>query len=138
MPASGADWGRLSDDGSGHYNLDRSEGPWGKWRHLMAVRNRTDQARHSAVPMMRSRGARRTDANQAMASECREQLKLEAVLGRPRLKGQPSSRTGENSPYGMIGGIEDTSASFEARSAPRSYPTQAAQRTCLILNAIRR
>jgi hypothetical protein len=27
-------------------------------------------------------------------------------LGRPRPKGQPSSRTGENSPYGMIGGIE--------------------------------
>ena len=38
---------------------------------------------------------------------------------------QPSSRTGENSPYGMIGGIEETSASFEARSAPRSYPTPA-------------
>jgi len=30
---------------------------------------------------------------------------------------------GENPPYGMIGGIEETSASFEARSAPRSYPT---------------
>ena len=45
------------------------------------------------------------------------------MLGRPRPKGQPSSRTGENSPYGMIGGIEETSASFEARSAPRSYPT---------------
>jgi hypothetical protein len=45
------------------------------------------------------------------------------VSGRPRLKGQPSSRTGENPPYGMIGGIEETSASFEARSAPRSYPT---------------
>jgi hypothetical protein len=25
----------------------------------------------------------------------------------------------------MIGGIEETSASFEARSAPRSYPTVA-------------
>jgi hypothetical protein len=52
-------------------------------------------------------------------------LKLDAVLGRPRLKGQPSSRTGENSPYGMRGGIEETSASFEARSAPRSYPAWA-------------
>ena len=52
-------------------------------------------------------------------------LKLDAVLGRPRPKGKPSSRTGENSPYGMIGGIEETSASFEARSAPRSYPTGA-------------
>src|SRR3954449_2874765 len=45
--------------------------------------------------------------------------------GRPRLIGQPSSRTGENPPYGMSGGIEETSASFEARSAPRSYPTVA-------------
>jgi hypothetical protein len=50
-------------------------------------------------------------------------LKLDTVLGRPRLKGQPSSRIGENSPYGMIGGIEETSASSEARSAPRSHPT---------------
>ena len=32
----------------------------------------------------------------------------------------------ENPPYGMIGGIEETSASCEARSAPRSYPTVAA------------
>jgi len=39
------------------------------------------------------------------------------------LESQPSSRTGENPPYGMIGRIEETSASFEARSAPRSYPT---------------
>src|SRR4029077_911062 len=41
------------------------------------------------------------------------------------LESQPSSRTGENPPYGMIGGIVETSASFEARSAPRSYPTGA-------------
>ena len=39
------------------------------------------------------------------------------------MESQPCSRTGENSPYGMIGGIEQTSASSEARSAPRSYPT---------------
>jgi hypothetical protein len=50
-------------------------------------------------------------------------LKLNHMTGRRRLKCQPSSRTGENPPYGMIGGIEETSASFEARSAPRSYPT---------------
>jgi hypothetical protein len=41
------------------------------------------------------------------------------------VESQPCSRTGENPPYGMIGGIEETSASFEARSAPRSYPTGA-------------
>ena len=45
------------------------------------------------------------------------------MSGRRRPKCHPSSRTGENPPYGMIGGIEETSASFEARSAPRSYPT---------------
>jgi len=38
-------WGRISDDGSGHYNPNRSEGPWGMWRDpLMAVRSRTNQA----------------------------------------------------------------------------------------------
>src|SRR5258708_39024778 len=44
-------------------------------------------------------------------------------LGRHRLRCQPCSRSGENPPYGMIGGIEETSASCEARYAPRSYPT---------------
>jgi len=52
-------------------------------------------------------------------------LELSDALGRRRPKRHPSSRTGENPPYGMIGGIEETSASFEARSAPRSYPTAA-------------
>ena len=63
------------------------------------------------------------DANQTRPAHAGSRLKLADVLGRPRLKGQPFSRTGENPPYGMIGGIEETSASFEARSAPRSYPT---------------
>ena len=43
--------------------------------------------------------------------------------GRPRLKFQPLSRTGENPPYGILGEAMETSASFEARSAPWSYPT---------------
>src|SRR3981189_3375513 len=50
-------------------------------------------------------------------------LKRAWKSGRRHLKSLPSSRTGENPPYGMIGGAEETSASFEARSAPRSYPT---------------
>jgi hypothetical protein len=29
----------------------------------------------------------------------------------------------ENPPYGILGGMEETSASFEARYAPPSYPT---------------
>ena len=51
-------------------------------------------------------------------------LKPTSASGRPHLTSQPSSRTGENPPYGMIGGIKETSASFEARSAPCSYPTE--------------
>jgi hypothetical protein len=34
-------WGRLSVDGSGQHNPNRSEGPWGRWKiHRMAVRHR--------------------------------------------------------------------------------------------------
>src|SRR6476646_6357645 len=48
---------------------------------------------------------------------------LGASLGRHRLTGQPGSRTGENPPYGILGEAMETSASFEARSAPLPYPT---------------
>ena len=44
--------------------------------------------------------------------------------GRPRLKSRPWSRIGENPPYGILGGTMETSASYEARSAPSSYPTR--------------
>ena len=43
--------------------------------------------------------------------------------GRPRLIFRPLSRTGENPPYGILGEAMETSASFEARSAPLPYPT---------------
>src|SRR5262249_38106511 len=65
-------------------------------------------------------GRKQTNTWRAYAGS---RLELCNALGRRRLKCHPSSRTGENPPYGMIGGIEETSASFEARSAPRSYPT---------------
>jgi hypothetical protein len=45
------------------------------------------------------------------------------ISGKAPSESQPSSRIGENPPYGMRGGIEETSASCEARYAPRSYPT---------------
>src|SRR5207247_8511077 len=94
------------------------------WRlPLMAVRNRAhrpDSERCRCGGDEAHEGWTQTRHRPAHAGS---RLKLADVLGRPRLKGQPSSRTGENPPYGMIGGIEETSASFEARSAPRSYPT---------------
>ena len=52
------------------------------------------------------------------------------AMGRPCLICQPSSRTGENPPYGMIGGMVETSASFEARYAPLSHPTEGGERRC--------
>src|SRR5215469_15410737 len=91
----------------------------------MAVRNRAhrpDAERCHRCGHEAHEGRTQTIRRPAHAGS---RLKLRDVLGRLRLKGQPSSRTGENSPYGMIGGFEETSASFEARSAPRSYPTEA-------------
>src|SRR2546421_8577343 len=43
--------------------------------------------------------------------------------GRPRLISRPCSRTGKNPPYGILGRAMETSASYEARSAPSLYPT---------------
>src|SRR6202162_6042409 len=68
---------------------------------------------------LKREGRRQTDRRSAYAGS---RLKLIDASGRSRLIRQPFSRNGENSPYGMLGGIVETSASFEARSAPRSYP----------------
>ena len=69
---------------------------------------------------LKHEGRRQTDRRAAYAGS---RLKLIDASGRSRLIRQPFSRNGENSPYGMLGGIEETAASFEARFAPRSYPT---------------
>ena len=118
-------WGRLSDDGPGHYNPDPSEDPWGGGLlTLQAVHDRVlrpDSVRDHRSDHEMHEGRRQTSRPSAHAGS---RLKLNDELGRPRLTSQPSSRTGENPPYGMIGGIEETSASFEARSAPRSHPTE--------------
>jgi hypothetical protein len=121
-------WGRVSDDGSGHYNPNPSEGPWGGGSpilHGSALSSpRPDTARDYRSDHEVHEGRRQTDRRSAHAGS---RLKLIDAPGRSRLIRQPSSRTGENPPYGMIGEIEETSASFEARSAPRSYPTAGAR-----------
>ena len=117
-------WGRLSDDGPGQNNPDPSEGPWGGGvlTHQGGALSspRPDTVRDNRSDHEVHEGRKQTGCRTAHAGS---RLKLSDAPGRPRLKCQPSSRTGENPPYGMIGGIEETSASFEARSAPRSYPT---------------
>ena len=117
-------WGRLSDDGPGHYNPDPSEDPWGGGLlTLQAVHDRVlrpDSVRDHRSDHEMHEGRRQTSRRSAHAGS---RLKLNDELGRSRLTSQPSSRTGENPPYGMMGRVEETSASFEARSAPRSHPT---------------
>ena len=117
-------WGRLSDDGSGQNNPTSSEDPWGRW----SIPPRggalsSPQARHRADHRSdheMHEGRRQTGRRSAYAGS---RLKLIDASGRSRLKRQPFSRTGENPQSGMLGGIVETSASFEARSAPRSHPT---------------
>ena len=79
---------------------------------------------------LKHEGRRQTDRRAAYAGS---RLKLIDASGRSRLIRQPFSRNGENSPYGMLGGIVETSASFEARSAPRSYPTDPFLLRCMSL-----
>jgi hypothetical protein len=122
-------WGRLSDDGPGHYNPDPSEGPWGRWSippHGGAVIASTDPTLCGST--LKHEGRRQTDRK---AADAGSRLKLIDASGRSRLIRQPFSRNGENSPYGMLGGIEETAASFEARFAPRSYPTGGGERLSL-------
>ena len=127
-------WGRLSDDGPGHYNPDPSEGPWGRWSippHGGAVSRRPIRLLGGST--LKHEGRRQTDRRAAYAGS---RLKLIDASGRSRLIRQPFSRNGENSPYGMLGGIVETSASFEARSAPRSYPTNCHERRPLDYSAV--
>jgi hypothetical protein len=105
-------------------NPDPSEGLWGGGvvtHHGGALSSlRPDTVRDNRCDHEVHEGRTRTGRRSAHAGS---RLKLSNAPGRSRLIRQPSSRTGENPPYGMIGRIEETSASFEARSAPRSYPT---------------
>src|SRR5580700_8045728 len=117
-------WGRLSDDRPGQHNPDSSEDPWGGGLPTLhggaSARNRPDTERDIRGYDGMHEGRKQTNTWSAYAGS---RLELSDALGRRRPKRHPSSRTGENPPYGMIGGIEETSASFEARSAPRSYAT---------------
>jgi hypothetical protein len=119
-------WGRLSDDGPGQNNPDRSEGPWGRaaWSARTEVLTSTSSLTQSREYRWQRR-ARRTEAN-------RLPQRPRVPSGRPCLTYRPWSRTGENPPYGILGGTVETSASFEARYAPPSYPTARDPGTTLV------
>jgi hypothetical protein len=84
-------WGRLSDDGPGHYNPDPSEGPWGRWSippHGGAVIASTDPTLCGST--LKHEGRRQTGRRSAYAGS---RLKLIDASGRSRLTRQPFSRT---------------------------------------------
>ena len=115
--------GSIKDDGLGHYNPDPSEDPWGGGLITLpgGVQSslRPDTVRDNRVDPEVHEGRMQTGRRRRMPGAGLNQR----CAGRCCPTCRPSSRIGENPPYGMIGGIEETSASFEARSAPRSYPT---------------
>jgi hypothetical protein len=94
---------------------DRSEGPWGRAvkplaRRCCAERRNLDTARGVLKAADDTNDGRKpSDA-------------IEAPRGQAPSDKRPWSRTGENPPYGILGGTMETSASFEARSSPSSYP----------------
>jgi len=117
-------WGRLSVDGSGQHNPNPSEGPWGGGLPILRGGASASQ-RPGSVRDHRFDNVMHEERMQTVRKTVYAGSRLERNIasGRHCLICQPSSRTGENPPYGMIGGTVETSASFEARSAPRSYPT---------------
>jgi hypothetical protein len=124
-------WGRISDDGPGQHNPDPSEDPWGCGEcHFMAVHHRACGPGMNGDPALVAKCTK--GGGKPAVATCMSGADLsEATAGKAPLESQPSSRIGENPPYGMRGGIEETSASFEARYAPRSYPTSCSSRNPL-------
>jgi hypothetical protein len=116
-------WGRLSDDDPRQNNSGPSEDPWGGGLPSLhggaSTPNRPD-----AVRDIREYGEmheRRQQTN-PWPVYAGSRLKLSDALGRHRRKCQPSSRTGENPPYGMIGGSRRRR--HHAKPGPRLDPTQ--------------
>ena len=91
-------WGRLSDDGPGHYNPDPSEGPWGRWSNPPhggarssprpdTVRdNRCDHEVHEGWMQTGRRTAHAGSRLKLLTHPGRHRLKasLPAVLGKTR------------------------------------------------------
>jgi hypothetical protein len=73
-------WGRVSDDGSGQHNPDRSEGPWGKATSVACtvVLHRADRS-----------DSERGNGTAAESTKDGSKLRVMADAGRPRLRGRP-------------------------------------------------
>src|SRR6202011_5642323 len=81
-------------------------------------------SRHSAGLPRSPRSARKADTNHHQPVYAGSRLKPADVREGAALHASLPAVSGKTRPYGMIGRVEETSASFEARSAPRLYPTE--------------
>ena len=115
-------WGRVSDDGSGHYNPNPSEEPWGGGVISLHGGAQSslwpDTVRDSRVDSEEHKGRMQTGRRTAHAGaglSCRRSRK--APLGKPTFQPYWRKPAGRNDRR-----IEETSASFEART--RLDPTR--------------
>jgi len=106
-------WGRISDDGSGHYNPNRSEGPWDRatWVVRMAVRDRAevcDTERRSPVATKRTKDGGKPRGSKGMSgADLSGELWGKAPSEKPVFKpywGKPAVRNfrGEDGDVGII------------------------------------
>jgi len=104
-------WGQLSDDGSGHYNPNRSEGPWGR------TYSSHGGARAHCVPGLRT-GMYVSQCSEGTKGRGKLSQGRKAPPDRPALKPYWRKFDVRNfrGDHGNIGIIE-------ARLAPWSYPT---------------
>jgi len=104
-------WGRISVDGSGHYNPDRNEDPWGRTKspHGGAKREKACRTQGRSTGG-NSQAARRQEANRAVDGK--------ALADRPALKpyrGKPAVRNFREG--------DGNNGIIEARLAPSPYST---------------
>ena len=80
-------WGRISEDGPGQHNPDRSEGPWGRAVDPSARRCwEAQHPRHSAGKSAGCRAARRGMANQLAGKASSESPALKPYWGKPAVR----------------------------------------------------
>jgi hypothetical protein len=116
-------WGRLSVDGSGQHNPNPSEGPWGGGLPILRGGASASQ-RPGSVRDYRFDNVMHEERMQTVRKTVYAGSRLERNIasGRHCLICQPSSRTGENPPYGMIGGL--WKRRHHSKPDPRLGPTR--------------
>ena len=119
-------WGRLSDDGPGQNNPDRSEGPWGRAVDPLERRYSTEsRASTLSEGLLRPPRARRTDANCAARWPCvggkasSERPALEPYWGKPAVR----NLRGDDGDSAVRTHLAERCTCSTSCDAPSSYST---------------